>query len=241
MTARHGAFALLLLISLLASGCGSAEPTPLPVPATATSSPPVQMTIAVPQGSSPVIDGVIAPGEWESARRELFLDGSELLLMHAGGHLYLGIRANTPGMIIGNVYVECGHEITILHSSAALGTAAYQKGADTWQQVRDFSWSCRDTSDSEAAQAERATFLRTEHWVAANARMGIPNELEYQVGIPEDTMRLAVVFLRASDPNERIPWPAALEDDCTRPTSGGLPEIMDFSPRQWGTLTFVVE
>ena len=144
-------------------------------------------------------------------------------------------------MIVGNVFVERGGEIAILHSSAALGTAVYKKGTDTWQQVRDFSWSCRDTSASEAAQAERAGFLRTEHWVAANARMGNPNELEYQIEVSEDTMLLAVVFLRASDPNEKIPWPTDLEDDCTKPTPGGLPENMDFSPVQWGTLTFVVK
>jgi len=46
-----------------------------------------------------VIDGIVAPEEWASARREPFLDGSELFLMHAGGYPYLGIRANTPGTI----------------------------------------------------------------------------------------------------------------------------------------------
>ena len=199
------------------------------------------MAIAVPQGLPAAIDGIITLDEWESARRELFTDGSELFLMHAGGCLYLGIRANTPGMIVGNVFVERGGEIAILHSSAALGTAVYKKGTDTWQQVRDFSWSCRDTSASEAAQAERAAFLRTEHWVAANARMGNPNELEYQIEVSEDTMLLAVVFLRASDPNEKIPWPTDLEDDCTKPTPGGLPQNMDFSRGQWGALTFVVK
>jgi len=199
------------------------------------------MAIAVPQGLPPAIDGIIALDEWESARRELFTDGSDLFLMHAGGYLYLGIRANTPGMIVGNVFVERGGEIAILHSSAALGTAVYQKGTDTWQQVRDFSWSCRDTSASEAAQAERAAFLRTEHWVAANARMGNPNELEYQIEVSEDRVLLSVVFLRASDPDEKISWPTDLEDACTKPTPGGLPQNMDFSPGQWGTLTFVVE
>jgi len=199
------------------------------------------MAVAVPQGLPPAIDGIIAPEEWEGARQELFLDGSELFLLHAGGYLYLGIRASTPDMIVGNIFVERGDEIAILHSSAALGTAVYQRGTDGWQQVRDFSWSCRDTSASEAARAERAAFLETEGWVAANSRMGNPNELEYQMKIPEDTMRLAVVFLRASDPNEKIPWPIDLQDNCTRPTSGGLPKTMDFSPGQWGMLTFVVE
>ena len=87
----------------------------------------------------------------------------------------------------------------------------------------------------------REKFNRTEHWVAANARMGIPNELEYQIGVSGDTMRLAVVFLRASDPNEKIPWPMDLGDDCTKLTPGGLPKDVGFSPGQWSTLTFVVK
>jgi formylglycine-generating enzyme required for sulfatase activity len=230
--------------------CRQGNPTPVLDPSAVPASeesvgscPPsaTQIAVAVPQGLPPVIDGTIAPEEWESARRELFADGSELFLMHAGGYLYLSIRASTPGMIVGNIFVERGSEIAILHSSAALGTAVYRKGADAWQQVRDFSWSCRDTGASEAAQAERAAFLRTEHWVAANAQMGIPSELEYQIEASEGTMLLAVVFLRASDPNEKIPWPTDLEDDCIKPTPGGLPEQMDFSPGQWGTLTFVIE
>jgi formylglycine-generating enzyme required for sulfatase activity len=200
-----------------------------------------QTAAAVPHGLPPVIDGIITPEEWEGARREQFLDGSELFLMHAGGYLYLGIRATTRGMIAGNVFVERGDGIAILHSSAALGTAVYQKGADGWQQARDFSWSCRDTSASEAARAERAAFLRTEGWLAANSRMGNPNELEYQIEVAGDRVRLAVVFLRASDPNEKVPWPADLEDDCTKPTPGELPKIMGFSPGQWSTLVFAVE
>ena len=54
-------------------------------------------------------------------------------------------------------------------------------------------------------------------------------------------MILAAVFVRASDPEEKIAWPANLEDDCVKPTPGGLPKTMDFSPEQWGTLTFEIE
>ena len=200
--------------------------------------PTVQISITVPPGMQPVIDGTISPGEWDDAERELFADGSELFLMNNGGYLYLGIRANTPDMIVGNIFIERGDEIYILHTSAALGTAVYRKSADGWQQVRNFSWSCRDTSSSDAAVAERTNFLQTEDWVAANALMGTPNELEYQIEIPDGTLRLAAIFLRASNPNEKIPWPPDLEDDCIEPTPGGFPQNMDFLLERWGTLMF---
>ena len=190
----------------------------------------------VPTGNSPTIDGTLSPGEWENATVETFADGSELFLMHADGYLYLGIRANTPGMIVGNIFVQRGDEISILHSSAALGTAIYQKGVDSWQQVQDFSWQCRDTSNSDTALAKRETFLQQEGWVATNSRIGIPNELEYQIKITDQNLRLAVNFIRASNTNQKIPWPPELSDDCVKPTPGGLPENLYFSLEQWGTL-----
>ena len=72
--------------------------------------------------------------------------------------------------------------------------------------------------------------------MAANSRMGTSEELEYRIEITEDTLRLAVNFIRASNTNEKIPWPADLDDDCITPSPGGLPENLYFSPEQWATL-----
>lgn len=192
--------------------------------------------IVVPSGNPPTIDGTMSPGEWENALVETFADGSKLYLMQAGGYLNLGIQANTPGMIAGNVLVQQGSRIRILHSSAALGTGIYERGEDHWQRVKDFTWHCRDTSDSDSAKAERGAYLQREGWLAVNSRIGTPNELEYQIKTNDRTLRLAVNFIRASNPNEKIPWPADLVDDCIKPTPGGLPEYLDFSPEKWGAL-----
>ena len=115
------------------------------------------------------IDGTISPSEWDSAGVETFSDGSELFLMYSEGYLYLGIRSNTPEMIAGNIFIDRGDEITIPHSSAALGTAIYEKGTGGWQQTQGFIWCCRRTDNGETAQAERDAFLEEEHWVAANS------------------------------------------------------------------------
>ncbi len=192
---------------------------------TSSLSTPISITSSL--GLPPVMDGTISPGEWDGAQREQFSDGSDLLLMRHGGYLYLGIRATTLGMLAGNVFVQQNHQIAILHASAALGTAIYQEGSDTWQQSQDFSWRCRKTGHSEVAQAERAAFLQTESWVASNSRMGMPNELEYQLKIDGSTLHLAVIFLKADDPSVKIPWPAELKDDCISSTEGELPSNME--------------
>ncbi len=190
-------------------------------------------TIVVPSGNPPNIDGTQSPGEWDEAATKTFADGSKLLLTQSGGYLYLGIRANELGMIAGNVFIHSGNEITILHTSAALGTAIYKKSEDSWQQTQDFTWRCLNTGNSEAARTERIEFLQDEGWLAANGRMGTPNELEYQIRIPDQDFQLAAVYIKATHPYQKVLWPAHLDDDCIKPTPGGLPLEMQFSPDKW--------
>ena len=187
----------------------------------------------------PTIDGTHDPAEWDAATIETFADGSELLLMQADGYLYVGIQGLDPEMILANLFIQSGDEIIIMHSSAALGTAIYQKNADSWQQTQDYTWHCRSTSLGGAAQTERDEFLQQEGWVATNGRIGTPNELEYQIKIPDGDFRLAAVYIKSSPPYDKIPWPAELTDDTIMPTPGGLPETYNFSPEQWMELSFL--
>ena len=155
-------------------------PTALITPTESATPPPTVSTehvVKIPNRNPPTLDGTISPDEWNDAKQELFSDGSELLIMHHEGYLYVGIRANTPGMIVGNIFIDQEDWVSILHSSAALGTAIYEKRSDTWEQTQDFLWRCRSTSNSASAIAEREAFLQDEHWVANNSRMGTPQEL----------------------------------------------------------------
>jgi len=192
--------------------------------------------ISVPRGVSPTIDGTITTEEWQGAQREFFSDGSELLLLRNGSSFYLGIRAMTPDTIAGNVFIEYSDGIAIHHASAALGTAIYRKDGEDWRLVRNFSWRCRGTGNGEEAKAEREAFLREEGWIASTSRMGTSHDLEYRIRTRVSPLRLAVVFLRASDPNVKIPWPADLDDDCLKPTPKGLPTVLRFFPEKWATI-----
>jgi hypothetical protein len=194
--------------------------------------------IAVPSSHPPAMDGAFSAGEWDGAVTDLFADGSQLFLMHNAEFLYVGIRVNEPRMVAGNVYLWQDEKISVLHSSAALGTAIYQEADPTWQMIQDFSWRCRGTGNSESDQAEREAFLQEDGWLAANGRMGNPNEFEYKIKIPDQDFRLAVVFTRSTYPYEKVPWPGNLEDACIQPTPRGFPEFMDFSPDQWRVLVF---
>jgi hypothetical protein len=240
---------ILNCLLILLSGCASTKPvhqttamTDIPQPeGLVTPTPAIAdegdemnvSSIIVPAGTSPTIDGTISPGEWDGAAIADFADGSQLFLMQAGDYLYLGIRAIESGMVAGNVFIQRGDKIVILHTSAALGTAVYRQSEAGWHQVQDFTWRCRNTSDSDAARAERAKFLAEEGWLAANSFVGAPNELEYQMKIPDQDFRLTVVYIKATHPYEEIPWPANLDDDLTKPTPGGFPSTFGFKPEKW--------
>ena len=241
MRTRISLLILILLVLLLTSACQGADSASIsvtpnaPTPATPTQAP--TESGSVPQGKPPVIDGTLSPGEWDSAATDTFADGSEVFLTYSDGYLYLGIRSSTPEMVVGNIFVDRGDEIAILHTSAALGTAIYAQGPESWEQTQEFVWRCRQTGNGKAAQAERDAFFEEEHWVAANSRTGTPNELEYRIEATGATMRLAANILRSSNPNEKIPWPADLDDDCITPTPGGLPGELHFSPEKWATVS----
>jgi len=194
--------------------------------------------IEVPEGEIPKIDGVMSKTEWGDAWTGIFSDNSRIFLKINDGYLYLGIQAATKDMIVGNVFINHNDEIKILHSSAALGTAIYKKEGTSWKQDQPFSWRCRETGESESAIKEREDFLITDGWVAANARMGTPNELEYKILVTEETFRIAVNFIEGSKQESKNPWPIGLNDGVITPTPGGYPLEMSFNLSIWGVLRF---
>jgi len=195
--------------------------------------------VDVPLGPPPVLDGILEEDEWASGLQDKLSDGSELLLMHDGEYLYVGIRASAKGSGVGSICVDRGEQVAILHSSAALGTSIYEKDGAEWQQIQEFTWQCRDTDSSAAAQTEREEFLQAEGWLANNGRMGVPEEVEYQIAIPKGSLQLAVTFLGPSGFDSVAAWPQDLSDDCqnieliTGPTPGRL----QFSPQTWMTVS----
>ena len=185
---------------------------------------------------NPTIDGMIQPGEWDQAVVEEFQDGSELHLIMNDENLYLGIRSKTPEMIAGNILLQRGDQILIMHTSAALGTGIYQMEGEEWHLVQGFNWCCRSTGEDESAKAERLAFLAEEGWLGSISFRGNPEELEYMIALTGEETALAVNIIKTSDPNVKIPWPASLEDGVITPTPGGLPESLTFTLEEWGKI-----
>ena len=181
----------------------------------------------------PVIDGILQPGEWDHAVIEYIGEGSELYLLRSGEYLYLAVRAIPAQMIAGNVFLHEGDLITIHHTSAALGTATYQKENATYRKIEDFDWCCRSRNETAAATEAREDFFNRDGWLGINSFLGNENELEYQLRISGSVQSIAVNLIWADDPNRKQVWPAGLSDGVATPTAGGFPETMNFSPDTW--------
>ena len=197
------------------------------------------LTIQVPAGAPPSLDGALGPDEWAGAYQDELSDGGELYLLQDGDHLYVGIRASGADSGVSSVCMVRGDEVAILHSSAALGTAVYKRSEADWQQTRGFSWRCRSTSDAPSAQDERNQFLQEEGWLANNGRMGTPGEVEYQIAMSEGSLRLAVSFIGPPDFEVVAHWPTDLDDDCgnAQMLQGPISEHARFAPETWITIS----
>jgi hypothetical protein len=192
-------------------------------------------TTRVPRAKAPAVDGTLAPGEWDKARVEKLGNGGELLLQHDGDFLYVGLRVPEGG--IGSLCVPADPaRVLVLHASAALGTAGYERAGADWRLVRKFAFELRDTGASAEAMAQRAAFLAAEGWFANTSRQGA-REREYQISWrrgDERGLPLAVVYM--TFPGEKLyVWPAALADASVHPeiVKGNLPERARFEPPTW--------
>ena len=221
------------------------DSSPIWKPATTASASTAGLALKVPQGNPPTLDGVLSPGEWDGALQEQFTDGGKLLLMRDEKYLYVGLRANITDILVASVCFNHDEEVAIHHSSAALGTAVFQRADNGWQQTRPFVWTLRDTSNSATAQQRRLAFLEKEGWVASLGTMGTPNETEFQFAIPKDTLRFAIAYLLPPNYDKAAWWPAGIADDCRKVEllQGNMGESLDpsarlqFSPEEWVTIT----
>lgn len=245
MSAHCKAIGAMVVVLILVIGCEGAVSTPTPIPPTPTATPsptetpvPGGPTLVVPQGAQPKIDGTLAPDEWSTAHRTEFTDGSELLLMHDGEYLYLGIRART-GLPVTSICVVRGDEIAVLHASASLATATYKPVEGAWQRKRNFAPTCSEYDDSRLAQEKRKKHLEKEDWLASNGRMGTAEEMEFQIAMPAGSLRLAAAYLWGPDYDAAAWWPATLDDDCRNIDllRGESLKDLGFSPAKWMTVT----
>lgn len=210
----------VLMVLLMLAGTSDGESTSTPVPS----------------GKPPTIDGSLARDEWKDAREIELQPTGQAFLLQDEQALYVGLRVGAN--CIPSLCLLHGERILVLHASASLGTAEYERSAEAWTATRKFAWRCRG---GQAADQERARFLAEEGWVATTTADGRPGEAEYRIerrllagGLP----RIAVVACRIQPmPMTACAWPDTVRDDsCNQDLLFGKTPDLQLAPKTWARL-----
>ncbi len=183
--------------------------------------------------AAPRIDGVIGPDEWAGARRQALEGGGEALLLREGDVLYVAVAGPRPG--IASLCVGNDTRVSILHASAALGTATYEKDGAQWRRRRNFEYVVRDSPRTgPPSEEEKAKHLAEEGWLANSSRSAAPAR-EFAVRLTPERVALGVAFLGTDDPPAVSHWPSTIGDDCkaVRLGQGWADEVQRFAPMTW--------
>lgn len=184
----------------------------------------------------PVVDGRIGSAEWTRAARVQLMDGGHALLLHDGTYLYVGLVARRAAA--GSVCTMNGDQVRVLHASAALGTALFDRRDGTWALTQGFTFTNRDTGNSQAAHADRKQFLGTQGWFA-NAHPAGQLQREYQIrlaGRNEVPLVLSLMSWVKADEYDLDVWPDSVVDGCAElDLAGGWTDReYTFAPESWG-------
>lgn len=130
-------------------------------------------------GSTPTVDGVFAPGEWDDAA-VVRADTLELFrVKHDGVNLYFALRAGG-----GDILFNTDSGIRVLHWSAQLGLGEYVKsGTGTQSLDKPFAFELWGLQNESAAviQETLAEYLAKNGWVANTASMGSLMQSEFAI------------------------------------------------------------
>src|SRR5215471_8411064 len=139
------------------------------------------------------------------------IGGGDLRFRLREGALYLTVNGPArgfPSLCIGN-----SREVSILHASAALGTARYRRSGESWARLNGFEWKVRDSPQSgPASSGERQGFLEQNGWVANSSHQGEPSR-EFQIELLPEREYIGIAFLSVETMSVSY-WPATMADDC---------------------------
>jgi hypothetical protein len=185
---------------------------------------------------TPKIDGVLGDGEWSGAKRYELTGGGAVLLLHRPGVAYVAVQGSKRGLA--SLCIGDSNHVTILHSSAALGTAAYTLRGGRWHRESDLAYAVRDARTGPPSEASKAEFLAMNGWLS-NPSFAGSSVRDFEIRLTPARRRLAVTFLSTESEAPQISrWPAAVHDDCatTRLAQGWAEEWQTFDPATWQSI-----
>jgi hypothetical protein len=140
-----------------------------------------------------------------------------------------GPRAGLASLCIGDE-----SRVRILHASAAVGEAVYERSGAQWVLTSKFEFKLRDTRTGGPTESDRAQYRSSMGWVANASRTG-EGARNFAVHLTERIRFVGVTFLATDQPMAVSYWPASMDDGCReiKVAQGYLPDTAQFRPAGW--------
>ena len=164
------------------------------------------------------------------------IGGGEVTIARDGDNWRVTVTGPRAGLA--SLCLAEGPRVRILHASAAVGEAVYERSGDEWKLVSGFAFKLRDTRKGPApTDADRREYLTAMGWVA-NADNSGERPREFIIRPSALPRFLGVTFLSTSDPIALSHWPASMDDGCReiKVAQGFLPPTTQFRPERWHSL-----
>jgi hypothetical protein len=170
---------------------------------------------------------------WAQAQpREAMTGGGQVSLRRDGDTLH--VTVNGPRKGLASLCVGDQWTVRILHASAALGEARYEKQGDSWTLASGFEFKLRDSRTGPPSDADRRGYFETMGWSANSSNAGAPVR-EFAIRLTDRIRFIGVAFLGIDEPMAVSHWPSSLDDDCraVQVAQGYLPKSARFTPSAW--------
>ena len=200
-------------------------------------------TLTIPRGTAVTIDGREEPGEWDDALSADLRGGQYIKLKTDGQYLYLSIKGEKGG--ISSVAIHTDDEVKILHASAGLITAVYNREGGHWNQTEEFrSERQAPLRQENSTTARMAQKLELYRWCANILPRKVPadfdaqNITEYKISLEllkNDVSTMSVVFSQRTAKMPLARSPFDLDDDSLKKSMvhGSNVPILNFEPDTW--------
>jgi hypothetical protein len=148
------------------------------------------------------------------------------------------VTVNGPRAGLASLCLADGSRIRILHASAAIGEAIYERSDERWRLKSGFDWQLRDTPGARGRSPNEANaFFERNGWVANASAAGSPRRT-FRIRRGAAASYLGVIYLSTDDSMAISYWPDGIADDCrlVNIAQGRLPETATFRPESWRPL-----
>jgi hypothetical protein len=179
------------------------------------------------------IDGTMAKGEWDKAKRFALSDSATIFITQDKGNLYVAVKSAQP--FWGHLYLSNGKVTSVMHVSAALDDVTYTNEGNLWRTNDTFIYEMRDREYTPETERKIDAYFERNRWVANNLTLGQKTFVEAKISLDKLEGDLFFACAIAGYDMTLHAFPASTGDDIVRTklVQGYAIDSLNFKPSLW--------